>query len=330
MKKYLLGVFMILLTSMITVPQLAYAEQNHTFQVMVASHLNFNPEIKSYYDLIVTTGETVQLPFKIENSGTEESTFELSFNPALTNRTGSIEYSGATDSQLVEGTPSIKEHAHLSQSNIRLKPGESKEFTLKITAPKEKFEGKIAGGVRIFQVPNNNATGNIRHTFSREIAVILQNEPTTIQPDIQFLKANVAGETRRKYLLVDMANVAPVYLSRGKIDYTIRKGNETVLEQSKNLRLSPSTQFHYQIPLNDLHLIPGDYQVDLTVTSETNTWHNTLNFAVKPEIAKAINAVNETTAPPLPYLTILLIGLIVVLLAVIILLLVKKKKIAHE
>ncbi len=308
-------------------PYETLAQENHTFQVVIAPQFNHDPQTKSYYDITAAPSEALVLPFKIENSGSVESEFDISFNPALTNSAGSIAYSGVAESKIIAGAPVITEYGMLSEEKIKVPAGESQVITLHLTMPNEKFSGKLAGGIRVSQVPTGETTGNIRHTFSREIAVILQNEIASIKPDLRFLKAEIGGEARRKYVQVDMENLAPAYLSRGELNYRIRREKKEMAVGTVNLRLSPSTAFVYHIPLGEESFPAGIYELDLSATDHNSqkTWENTLSFEIDPAASRAINQVNQTKEE-LPLLIVVLGAIIVVLIGVIITILMKKRR----
>lgn len=323
-KKGVAFIIMVLMSS-IFLPQFALAKESHTFEVAIASQLSHNNKIKSYYDITVKPGEKLKLPFQIKNTGSEASTFELSFNSALTGSTGSISYAGKEQSKLIAGALDITQYARLSASKITVDPGESKEVNLQVEMPEKTFKGKIAGGLRVAQLPNDDVKGSVQHTFAREIAVVLQNEVKEIVPEIEFYKASVARNTRRKYLIVEMANVAPAYLSRGQIEYEVKKGNDSILTGEKLLRISPSTAFSYHIPLTDTKFDTGDYTIDLTVKAGEDTWQDTLSFTINPADSKIINETNDVEKS-FPIVTVLLAGVIAILTLIILVLILKRKK----
>ncbi|MHC5373507.1 DUF916 and DUF3324 domain-containing protein [Enterococcus sp. LJL120] len=271
----------------------------------------------SYFDILQAAGTSSQLTIDVTNDSTEELNLNLSFNRAVTNIVGVVEYSG-NNTDLSQPTLNIEDFVELETSQLTLAAGETAQVPLTVTMPETSFDGIIAGGIYISAAETSGEDSNVKQRFSREIALLLQENQTAVTPELAFEGAEAAQENGRNGIDLLINNQAAAYLNQVNLSYTITRENETILEDSsQNLQFAPSSRFNFFIPMENQSLTAGDYQAIVTATSGQQEWQETVDFTISPETAADLNA---TSAEPATIATATDNSLLYIVIAIIVVL----------
>lgn len=324
MKKFF-GILVVLLG--IFAGSSAQAEAMNVFEVTVnppASQIDPNV---SYLNLELAPQAAETVTISLKNASDQPLKIAPSFNRAVTNNLGVVEYSGKREETL-DGIPvNIEDLVTFNEEIIQLTPQEEKIVTSEIMMPQEAFSGVVAGGFYFEQVPEGEVQGGVRNIFSRETALLIRNENTAVEPELKIVSAKPIQENGRNMIEVTIDNPQPAYIHKLKIEHLVENGSEEFLKGEKaSMSVAPNSQFKYILPLDGQEFQAGEHTVHLTATSGSRIWTGKPTFTIEHQEASALNSQDVTIERQgFPWWMILIIGFIVVQ-AIIILVLVKRRK----
>lgn len=238
----------------------------------------------SYYDLLIPPNQEEVLIVSVVNQLDEPLTIATSFNRAITNSLGVVEYSGHKKDTSTTMPYDIETIVKVEEELIQLQPKERKDIHVTIKMPDKGFQGVLAGAIYLIEVPQEEQEGNIRNILSREIAVLLRHSDQKVTPQIAFKGMREERSNQRQLLTILMENTTPTYIHDGQVVYDIQYKGEPFMEgKSNEVHIAPNTVFPYQIELDDLTLEPGDYEGTVSFISSNETWEETLSLRIPKE-----------------------------------------------
>lgn len=268
-----------------------FAESLDTFDAIIHPPENQKDKSLLYYDLQLAPNQQEKLMVTLVNKSKEAIDIRASFNRAITNSVGVIEYSGLNKDTSASVPNNIEELVTLGTASVTLEPNQTKDIYLTVQMPQNAFKGVLAGGLYLEQVPTGKVEGNIRNIFSREIAVLLRNETTPVQPELNIQKAYATQKNYRNMIELQIENAQPTYVKNVAVTYNVLLDDDkTVLEGKKErMSIAPNTVFPFQIPLSGAEFASGKYTVQAKVTSDDQEWTGTPSFTVNQETAQQYN-----------------------------------------
>lgn len=326
MKKGLAMLVMVL--SLFLVKGEVKAASLNVFEVTVNQPTSQIDPQQTYLNLELTPSANEVITIDLKNTTEQPLKLHSSFNRAITNSQGVVEYSGKyTDTLEALGTD-IEDLVHFDGGEIQLAPNEARTITAEIIMPEENFSGVLAGGFYFEQIPDGQATTGIQNIFSRETALLLRNNQETVVPNLEILAAKPKTENGRNQIELTLENTSGTYLHNLQIDHEVVVNTEQFLTGSKQgMSVAPYSQFNYSLPLDGVEFKNGDYTVHLIATANENSWEASPTFTVNRETAKQLNnsdvMIEETQ---IPWWLFLIGGIILLQLVVIVVLLSKKRK----
>lgn len=330
-----------------------------------ASELNFavNPIIpenqidkdKTYFDLELSPGQTQTLEVQLKNDTDKELTVEASINSATTNLNGVVEYGPndiKPDSSLAYN---LKDYAGVAQE-IKIPSKQVITVPIDLKMPEQTFDGVMAGGIT-FKEKNTESTDPsadqkglaIKNEYSYVIALVMRQNTTPVQPDLQLLTVEPSQVNARNVINIGLQNPTASYLNQLKLSGKItKKGSQKMIYaiDSTGLQMAPNSNFSYPVSLNGQKLEPGDYHLDLTAYGMKSTdgpykakdengqeisfnkkWTFTKDFTIKDTVAEKLNKKDVSIEKPNNmWLYLLIGGLVLIILVLLFFLLFKRKK----
>lgn len=336
--------------------------------IVMATEFNFSVETvqpksqvdkqKSYFDIKVTPNTSQELTIQLRNDTNKEVVINPQISSATTNLNGVVEYSPngiSRDSSLTYDLAKLVE----TEKEIRIPEKGSYHLKLKVKAPKEAFDGIIAGGITLKE--NKKAKDNakkapkkegglaIENEFSYVVAIILHSRNTEKAPNLNLTKSFPDQVNARNVIMNNLQNDQPVYLNHLKIKAIIRKkgSDKTLYEFSKedSMQVAPNSNFNFPVPLNGEKLDPGKYEVDLVAFGEEDPkgkyettsskegnkqkyrykWQMASEFEITKETAKKLND-RDVTIKRDHTLWYLVIGFALIIMALLLIIFFMKKK----
>jgi len=320
MKGRYLFFLMLLIVLSIKNSEVVFGESLQKFDAQIQMNKYQVNRKNSYFDLLLQPNQEETLLIRLTNLQDSSVKIKPSFHRARTNKLGVIEYSGRNQ-DIVQGLPTdIQKILTIDTKELILGPKQEIIFPLQLKMPGRSFSGVIAGGVYFEEVPQSETTGNVKNIFSREIAVLVRNKESLMEPEINIVKAEATQENYRNAVKVHLQNTHAVYLSNGQVNYKLYFEDESdpILSSEKQISFAPNSGMDYLIPLDGQTFKTGNYRLALTISKGDNQWDGESRFTVTTNAADDYNE-SDVTVPEAQHnnLSLILIGVLIVLLIVI-------------
>ncbi|AQP53443.1 hypothetical protein CBF34_08045 [Vagococcus penaei] len=238
-----------------------------------------NKEV-TYYDLQVTPEQKQELEFELINSSKKSQTVQLQINNATTNDLGNIDYSDRTQNLARDTSLKIALTDIAEIPNEVVVPANSQQIVkIKLTIPKEPFEGEILGGIRVTTLDEDtegdaSAQMTIKNKVAYTIGLSLteSDEPVKVALDLIDVKP-VIGQGIQATIQNSQPLVIDGITYHAKVT---KKGQQRIIYQTtvENYRFAPNSTVNLLIDGNQESLQAGIY--DLTIKATTKkpegTW----------------------------------------------------------
>ncbi|MGX6962976.1 DUF916 and DUF3324 domain-containing protein [Vagococcus xieshaowenii] len=324
-----------LFSSMVTAAEFVSASE---FNFSVDTVLpNNQREGSTYYDLVMEPNKQQEIITKIKNHTNREIEVEVSIEPATTNINGVVDYS-KTEKSVDETAPfNIKDYVKANEQTIKIPANETCEYKLKISMPKNKFNGIVAGGITFKELEekkekkekSESQSMAIENKFAYSIALLLRQNEISLDSDLKLINVRPDQLNGRNVIYSDLQNPIAKYLNKLTVDAKLtKKGkNETLFEASnENMQMAPNTTMSFPIRLDGKKLEAGKYTMYINASSGENKWQLEKDFEITAERARELNKTDVSIEEDNSMLFIYIgIGILIVLMLIIIILLIKKK-----
>lgn len=228
---------------------------------------------KTYFELKVKPNDKQTLVTKVTNKSKKNITIQITVSNATTSPTGDINY-GPNKKKLVGGKILRLTDMIEAPNKITLKPGEMKKVNLKLTVPKESFDGIILGGVHLKEkIPKKETKledgASLESEYSYVYSISLKETDKKIKPVL-----TSTGSLYNQKVYTEVNNPKSIILSDLKIDSLLMtEDSDKVLMDSTltGYRMAPNSSL--DIPFEgteDLDI--GKYRTKTTVTLKDQTW----------------------------------------------------------
>ncbi|MGX7025069.1 DUF916 and DUF3324 domain-containing protein [Vagococcus hydrophili] len=328
-KKWLwviIGLVLIFVTGNTSQAEESESDIGYHIQAMIPK--NQLDKEKSYFDLRMKPGEKQTIEFAISNTSEEESEYEVAVNQAYTNAQGFIDYSEPKKSKLVKYA--IEDIAEVEKS-VKVAPRSVKKVPIKLTMPKESFDGQILSGIQVIK-KGKKESSKITNSYGYVLGLKLTETDKAVKRDIKLKKIEPAVSFGKTSVVVELEN--PTMDSIGHLKYDVKitdeKTEETIKETTYggDMQMAPTSSYRLAIDWDNKSLKKGNYKLHLIVSdAKDNKWEFNEKFEITSEDAKKVNdlTVTEDNQKDFPYLWII-IGVIVLVLVIGIIIYVRKKK----
>lgn len=310
--------------------QLALADSND-FSVIPVLPENQNPDVPSYFDLIVTPKQQQTLQVKIKNNSNENVKYKLYVNTATTNQNGIIDYSISDFEKDESMKLSLKDCITLNESVVEVPANSEKEVSLELNIPEAPFEGVALGGITVEPIAEEDNEG-VNNLFTRTLAIQIAESTTAIVPELYGGEVLVSQENLRNNIKFELRNSTPTIISKVKAEIAITKqgDKQPILEQTKeHLSFAPNSKFSLMTEWNG-QFESGKYVYNIDLKDdEGNKWTFSKEFEIKTEEAEKLNetSVDEKKSSVKDYLLYIVVLFIVLMGALI---WVIRKKMKHK
>jgi hypothetical protein len=307
---------------------LVLADSND-FSVIPVLPENQNPDVPSYFDLIVTPKQQQTLQVKIKNNSNENVKYKLYVNTATTNQNGIIDYSISDFEKDESMKLSLKDCITLNESVVEVPANSEKEVSLELNIPEAPFEGIALGGITVEPIAEEDNEG-VNNLFTRTLAIQIAESTTAIVPELYGGEVLVSQENLRNNIKFELRNSTPTIISKVKAEIAITKqgDKQPILEQTKeHLSFAPNSKFSLMTEWNG-QFESGKYVYNIDLKDdEGNKWTFSKEFEIKTEEAEKLNetSVDEKKSSVKDYLLYIVIFLIL-LIGLVILIILKIKK----
>ncbi|AVL00551.1 DUF916 and DUF3324 domain-containing protein [Pediococcus inopinatus] len=336
------NLFLILMTMVLGVLLTVPVSANElTFGVEANLPKNQVDKHVTYFDLNLKPGATQTVTVTVSNSSKKQVKIKPEVNTATTNLNGTVEYQRVAKKNFDTSLKySLADYVKPVEKTVVLNGKQTKKIHLKITMPKEKFDGVMVGGLRL-KDQNQNADKDkkkskgttVTNEYAYLIGVVLQQNTKKVQPHMKLASVKPGQVNLRNVINSRLRNVKATYLNKLSVNAKVTKdGSSKVIyhQKSSNLQMAPNSVFNYGLQLNGQSLKAGKYVMDITAKSKKQTWHFKKTFTITREKAAKLNAKDVSIKKDYTWIYILVGVLIILILIVIAFWLIRRKLKAKE
>lgn len=287
-----LCIAMTCILSLLPISAMAQAVTSSDFTVRANIPDNQIDKSKTYFDLLMESGQSQTLSVDVINSGTEEIIVDVALRAASTNRNGLIEYQVEVDPDETLKVPFDTIANTIDQ--VKVAPGSTQKVDVTVTMPDDQFDGVILGGI-IFTKRENNGTASgvsINNQFSYVIGVKLSETDKEILPDFRIKSIEPTLINYRKAISVNIHNSVPLIIKGANVTANIYRKNETapLFSINKNgIDMAPNSIFPLPVEWGGENMDPGEYRLKLKLTYEGKIWEWDQDFTIDSEKVSEIN-----------------------------------------
>lgn len=280
-------------------PWISYAQESQlNFYVTPVFPESQVADSDSYFDLNLDPGTTETLALTLQNASSQAIQIQVTPHTAYTNVHGVVEYGKDAETPDTSLTYSLDEYIESSEP-ITLAGNATKTIQISLHMPEERFEGFLAGGLRISEVKDEQeeeaATGEgvaIKNEFAYVVGVVVSNSRDSVQPDLDLLEVFADQLNYRNVISATLQNFTPTFVNRLAIDATVQRvGEDEVLYEAseEGMQMAPNSHFHFPISLEGGRFQSGDYLLTLTATAGEEEWTWEQAFTIDADEARALN-----------------------------------------
>ncbi|EMF0052909.1 MULTISPECIES: DUF916 and DUF3324 domain-containing protein [Enterococcus] len=250
-----------------------------------------------YFYLKENPEEKDEIKVKLINESSKEKTLEIKVTDANTNPNGIIDYTGMIKNHKLLKTP-LTQIVKANQSEVKVPANSTKETTLTVTMPKDRFEGIVLGGIVVSEKKDeekSKQTVSVENTYSYTLGVVLTNETENQMKKYISVELEDVGPILydgRRIIQADILNPNPYIFPDSKVEGQIidQKTKEVVrMKEQKNVSIAPFSVFPFQFDWVKEDLKPGKYLFKGVVTGDKKEWKFEKEFEITEEQADKIN-----------------------------------------
>ncbi|OJG70048.1 hypothetical protein RV11_GL001760 [Enterococcus phoeniculicola] len=342
-KRYLTPIIGIMTFCFLLIPTAVYGSELN-FSVTPVIPENQADKQKSYFDLHVKPEMDQMLVIKANNDTDEEVIVEPTIRTATTNMNGVVEYGESNSKPDDTIIHKIEDILVATEKEVKIPAHGSSDISFKLTIPKEKFQGVLAGGITLKEKETKKDEAKkddkqslaIENKYAYVVAIVLKEEDTPVKSELKLIDVEPTQNNARNTISATIQNTKPKYMNKLIVKAKVmEKGKKEVMYEAttEEMQMAPNTSFAYPIPLKGEELKPGKYTLDLVAESKGENWHFTKDFEIEKEVADKLNETDVTIKKREPDYTWLYIGIGAAILLVVILIIIyiiRKKLKAKE
>jgi hypothetical protein len=255
------------------------------------------------FDLLLAPGDQEIIEIEVRNISDEPITLVIEIATATTDDGGTIFYRPREGLVRDNTLPyAMEDIASIDGERFDLEGGESLRVPITIQMPQSTFYGMILGGISILQYVDleearATAEGVLIYRFRTEIPVRLQNDETSLQPDLNLIGIGASQRNWRNIFAANLQNPEMMLIHAMEVHAFISRAGEVEVlyeEQIGGMQVAPNSNFTLAIPLGGERFQAGYHDLHLEVTAYNGNWSFRERFYVSAEEAAAFNATDVT------------------------------------
>ena len=277
--------------SLIGIGKIVAAQTMSAFSVSPLNPETNQPQ-SSYYELTGKPNTKQKITLRVFNSSDHAIQIQLEANNGSTNNNGITSYlkEGDRDATLKVGFADI---ATCEAQPMNIPANDSKDVSVTIQYPKKEFKGVILGGLRLYEVTEEekqvkDVTNHVAYT----VGVVLQESNEKISPEMHLLSAQPEQRNYHNYISATLQNAAPTIIKTLNVKATVYKKSgkkKMYAHESNNLRMAPNSKFNYGINLEDQALKNGTYLMAVKGDADGVPFNFEKEFTIDKKEAKQLN-----------------------------------------
>ncbi|WP_430602608.1 hypothetical protein IGJ78_002430 [Enterococcus sp. DIV2447a] len=283
--------------------QRVQAEENMTTKFTVNPILPKNQvaATQSYYDLIVTNGQTQKLELALINKTNEELTVDLAIANATTNVNGLIVYNDLKTKPDRSMENPLTSLIYLPNKQVKIPAKQTVLAQMFMEIPSKGLKGVVLGGIYATLASEKEEARTVTGLTSRygfNVAITLRSSekvPMYLAETLQLTTVVPKIERGSKTVQAVIQNPTAAIFPEVSLEGQITKKGESKKIAKRVLsivRFAPNTVMNFNIDLGKKNLQPGTYVFEGTArlkADENQGWHFKREFKITNQQAKALN-----------------------------------------
>lgn len=330
---YLWGIWLCIIGLSLAPVSAAANEGEVGYDIQAVLPTNQIDKNNTYFDLRMTPGQEQTITLLINNTSSEDTTFQVKINQAYTNKQGFIDYADEKEAAKNKYPYSLADIATV-EPTVTVKKQSSLQLPIQLKMPKESFNGQILGAIQVLKDSGENDSG-ITNSYGYVLGLKLTETDVVVKRELQLKKVAAAASFGKTSVVATLEN--PTMDAIGHLQYqaviTDAKSNKEVrkVAYDNDMQIAPNAKYDFAIDWDNKRLEPGTYKLHLEVKdAKENLWVFDEKFSISTKEANHINAITVDAAKQqnLPLWVLILIGILLalLLLAVIWFILFKRRK----
>jgi hypothetical protein len=290
---------------------------------------------QTYFDLKMKPGESQRLKVRIYNKSDKEIEVEILANKAVTSDFGVIDYSQQREEKIEKteessSVPDFYEISEVEEPRLKIPAGSSVVASVKVTMPKEEFDGTVLGGIYFRKLraeeinetskesseTNNQESMSIKNVYSYAIGVKLSETDKEVIPDFRYQEVKLGAYNYQAAIIHTIENIEPEIAKGLKMSvsiYNLGTGEQVLNEEYTSVSFAPNSIMNYPMMLKGRQLDSGRYKSVLKLEQKQgeHVWEYEKEFEITKKDKKAV-ANNYTVDNKLAWWVYVLIALVVV------------------
>ena len=253
--------------------------------------------VTGYFDLQVKPGSSQELQIELTNSSEQEITVLVDINNATTSDNGDVQY-GGTEKPKDSSLPVSFEDLVVYEKEVVLTPKTTVIYPIKLTLPKESFDGILLGGIQFKQkdtkAEDEKKKGSLQivNKYSYEVGIQLRETDVSVKPSMKLLDVKASQFNYRNAVKATLQNSESAAITNLSVTGKVYKenGSKVLYEQtSDNMTMAPNSNFDFGIMWGTDEFRAGKYRFEGKATSAEGEWDFKQNFEITNTEAKKLN-----------------------------------------
>lgn len=283
---------------------------------------------KSYFDLLVEPSWSQALEVLVTNTDSVPITIDVTLGNAHTTEEGSVDYKppDVRDESLELAFIDV---ASTTNNKITLQPQEEKLVKVDLNFPEKPFQGEMLGGIVFERKPDSDTGEMIINSYSYIIGVLLTQEETLPQPELELLTVDAELINYRTAIVHKIRNSAPRLIKGAEVDIEVfPEGKEIPIwhDNRTDVAIAPCSKMDFTTYLYNENLVPGTYFSRILITWEDKVWEFSNSFIIDKQQAEHINynslsmdePINQTGFNQWIIILLIFIGVLLIIIALIV------------
>ena len=251
-----------------------------------------------YFNLRLAPNETETIYIKISNHSDIDTIYHMDVNQAYTSKNGYIEYIQPDEPVEIDPSLSYPIEEIVTYENLVSVPANSnKTVPITISMPSDEFKGIILSGIVVGKLEDgteNHSESLITNKFNYVIGLTLSERDDVVEREIILNKVYPDISFGKTSIVANLSN--PKMESYGHLKYkatviNLDSNKEFISQEYDNgMEFAPNSTYKFLIDANDKALVPGNYQLMLTINDQKeNTWDFREDFEITKQDSERIN-----------------------------------------
>lgn len=270
---------------------------------------------KGFFFIKVKPDEPQELVIKVKSTNKEPAKVTIYVSDAFTNQNGAVDYDGEEYPKDDTLQNSLEEITTVSNPEITVQNFEEKEVTIKVSPPKESFEGVKCAAICVMKSGTEESDEGLTSLFGYRVGLVVteDSEIYTDGSSLNLLSVKPTVHQGKRVIQARLQNPEPKILDDLTVETKLRKkGEKEVLRKrtTNDMRMAPNSQFDFATNWGLDPIQSGTYVLSVKADSGENTWSWEEEFTIGEKEAKKINeeATYTITYPSWVPLVVVMIG----------------------